>query len=273
MNRRIVFWILVSFILLACNLFAASSTPTAIPPVTATPIPTEVPTDTPASTPEPTATTEPSPTSAPPPPQIPIPEPDTIAYDFVSNVCDAQWANSISFITPCPSNLDEIEQGYITHSNLAFAESNTAIEIPSLIVVPQQGGSRTAIFGIYPEFEIWPGDQFRATLACQGDAACNVEYALEYYDTAGKYQTPNWVWDHQIGDGPQTIAVDLSSLAGQTVKLVLAVRDADKDPSTDYALWIAPHIYRSPDAQPPPAFADADADNTPGVISGVVDMS
>ena len=274
MNRRIVFLILVLFILLACNLFAATSTPTAIPPDTVTPISTEVPTDVPTSTPEPTATTEPSPTTAPPPAsQIPIPEADTIAYDFVANVCEAQWANSISNISPCPTNLDEIEQGYITNTHLAFAESNTAVEVPSLIVVPQQGGGGTAIFGIYPEFVIWPGDQFRATLACQGDAACNVEYSLEYFDAAGKYQTPNWVWDHQVGDGPQTVAIDLSSLAGQTVKLVLAVRDADKDPSTDYALWIAPHIYRSPDAQPPAALPDAGADNTPGVISGVVDMS
>ena len=271
MDKRIFFIILVPFILFACNLLATATpaaAPTALPVDTATPLPTEAPT----ATPDPTATIEPSPTTAQQAPQIPLPEPGTVAYDFVANVCDAQWANSISFITPCPSNLDEIEQGYITNTHLAFAESNTAIEIPSLIVVPQQGsGGGTAIFGIYPPFEIWPGDQFRATLACQGDAACNVTYSLEYFDVADEYQTPNWVWDHQVGDGPQTVAVDLSSLAGKTVKLVLAVRDADKDPSTDYALWIAPHIYRSPDAQP--AAEDAEQDNTPGVISGQVDMS
>ncbi|MBC8506982.1 MAG: hypothetical protein ISR58_08715 [Anaerolineales bacterium] len=277
MNRRIVLLPLVPFILLACNLLATAS-PTSIPTVmpddTATPIPTAEPTAVPTSTSEPTSTTAPSATASPPLPLIPLPEPGTVAYDFVANVCEAQWANSISYISPCPSNLDEIEQGYITNTHLAFAESNTAVEVPSLIVVPQQAaGGGTAIFGIYPPFEIWPGDQFRATLSCQGDAACDVEYSLEYFDAAGKYQTPNWVWDHQVGDGPQTIAVDLSSLAGQTVKLVLAVRDADKDPSSDYALWIAPHIYRSIDAQPPPASSDADADNTPGVISGVVDMS
>ncbi len=258
MYKRRFLLILLALLLLACNLLTTASTPTVPVPESTTPQPSESQTP----LPEPTETTAPPPTSSPPAPQIPLPEPGTVAYDFVGSVCDAEWANSMSKITPCPSNLDEIEQGYFTNTHLAFAESNTAIEVPSLIVVPQQGvGGGTAIFGIYPPFEIWPGDQFRATLACQGDAACNVEYSLEYFDAADEYQTPNWQWDHKAGDGPQSVAVDLSSLAGQTVKLVLAVRDADKDPSTDYALWITPYIYRAPDAQPLSLVARQSRDN------------
>ncbi|MBL7162186.1 MAG: hypothetical protein ISS57_06240 [Anaerolineales bacterium] len=267
MNKRIILLVLVTLFLLACNLMTTVSAPTELPAETETPQPTAAPT----STPEPTATTSPSPTTPLPVPGIPVPEPGTIAYDFVANVCEAQWANSVGYLPLCPGDLDNIAPGYVTNTEITFAESTTAIDAPALIVLPQQGGVNTAIFGIYPPFEIWPGDQFRTTLACQGDAACNVEYSLEYFDAADEYQTPNWQWDHKAGDGPQSVAVDLSSLAGQTVKLVLAVRDADKDPSTDYALWITPYIYRAPDAQPPSA-ASEEADNTPGVISGQVDM-
>ncbi len=194
-----------------------------------------------------------------------------MAYDFVEHVCDAEWANSGSYITPCPSNLDEIEQGYFTNTHLAFAESNTAIEVQSLIVVPQQGSGGTAIFGIYPLFEVWPGDQFRASLACQGFSACKVKYALEYYDAGGEYHTVSWEWPHEAGDGIVNIAVDLSALAGQSVRFVLAVRDNDGDPSDDFALWMAPHIYRAPGAQPPePAVEE---EQPPGVISGWVNMA
>ncbi len=274
------------FVLLACNLSTSSpETPTNVPPPSATPVPTQEETQmaSPSPTVEQVQPTQPSPTSTPiftetlPPPPAPAappvmtPEPGSVAYDFVARVCDAQWANGGSYITPCPSNLDEIEQGYFTNTHLAFAESNTAIEVSSLIVVPQQGSIGTAIFGIYPLFEVWPGDQFRTALACQGDAACNVKYALEYYDAAGEYHSGSWQWPHQAGDGIVNIAVDLSTLAGQSVRFVLAVRDADGNTADDFTLWMAPHIYRSPDAQPPdPA---VEQDQTPGVISGWVNMA
>lgn len=265
-------WLLfVTFILISCSLFTPAAIPTAMPTTTlppqATLTPQPVLSPTATFTPQSIATG--TATSMPPAPSILLPEPETVAYDFVANVCEAEWANSVSVLPSCPGDLDNIEPGYVTNTHLAFAESTTAIEVPALIVLPQQGATNTAIFGMYPAFEVWPGDQFRTTIACQGDSACDVQYALEYFDEADQYQAPKWKWEHKVGDGPINVVVDLSALAGQSVKFSLALRSPKGDPSDDYALWIAPHIYRATDAQPPPDLAD----QTPGVISGMVEMS
>lgn len=272
MNKRIELPVVMTLAVLACNFF----TPAALPEATPTSISTntQVPTTAPASTNTPVFTaTSPPPTSPPSQPAtqvaIPIPDPNTIAYDFAANVCQAEWANSIAYLPNCPGDLDNIEPGYVTNTGIVFAESTTGIETAALIVLPQQGGTNTAVFGMYPPFEVWPGDQFRATLACQGDAPCDVEFSLEYFDESDEYQVPNWDWAHKVGEGPQSVAVDLTSLAGQSVGFVLAVRDGEGGPANDWALWINPHIFRSPDAVPPPESAD----QTPGVISGMVEMS
>jgi hypothetical protein len=264
--QKLTLWTpFMAFGLLACGLFTPASSPTVVPTVTITQVVTEIPLAT--LTPVPTATEiPPSPT---PEITISIPDPKWSAYDFVDNICQAEWANSIGYLPTCPGDLDNIAPGYVTQTELVFAESTTGIEAPALIVLPQQGATNTAIFGMYPAFDVWSGDQFRATIACQGDSTCDVEFALEYFDAAEEYQVPGWKWKHQAGDGPIDIAVDLSSLAGQTVRFILALRSPQGDPADDHALWIAPHIYRSPEAQPP----SDQADQTPGVISGLVEMS
>jgi hypothetical protein len=75
---------------------------------------------------------------------------------------------------------------------------------------------------------------------------CDVEYSLEYYDAAGNYfdsSITGWVW-YETNDGEiHEIVADLSSLAGETVKLVLVVRD-NGDATDDTALWLHPQLWR-----------------------------
>jgi hypothetical protein len=96
----------------------------------------------------------------------------------------------------------------------------------------------------YPSFTVHAGDRFRATLRCQVNAPCDIEYALEYYDAVGKYHSPFMSWAYRAGDPPINVDTDLSMLAGQTVDFVLTLRAQNDTPQQDYSLWIAPHIYR-----------------------------
>ena len=60
--------------------------------------------ETPTEEPVPTAVDTPIPTAEPVSPPIiiyPPPSPGTVAYDFVEQICSAQWSSSISFFT-CP---------------------------------------------------------------------------------------------------------------------------------------------------------------------------
>jgi hypothetical protein len=77
------------------------------------------------------------------------------------------------------------------------------------------------------------------------------------------------------------IEEDLSPLAGQTVEFTLVVRD-QRNQGSDLAVWVAPYIWRDPSQTrstpiPTPTFRPSSptesTDSTPGVISGLVDMS
>ncbi len=120
---------------------------------------------------------------------------------------------------------------------------------PALLTHSSVDGSFRAIFGKFPAMTIQEGDEFRATLACLEEveaAYCNVEFSLEYYDANGKYHSSEetgWAWQQTNDSTTADIFVDLSRLAGQTVQLVLVVRD-NGDPDRDYALWLHPQLWR-----------------------------
>jgi len=235
----------------------------------------------------PGVTEVPLPTKTAPPIQTNIPptstpeafvalDPVKVALDFVAQSCNAVWSNN-AFYLPCPGHLDEMEQGYVESSDHGVAEGMISVSAPLISMLPGQGdGNGSGLFGRYPALLIYPGDRFRTILACQGDSPCNAEFALEYYDQEGTYVDTNWSWMHMEGDGLIEISADISSLAGQTIELMLVMREKDSA-DNNWFMLIQPHIERDPDAQPPPTVAPTSTpelvDQTPGVISGIVDMS
>jgi hypothetical protein len=204
-------------------------------------------------------------------------DPDYVALDFTEDICSAAWSTNASQL-PCPINLDEVEGAYVEMTGRTVVEGNVSVEAPTLIGLPGKGYPQgLGLFGKYPPFTVYPGDVFHATIACQGDADCDLGYALEYFDEQGNYQSLTYQWDYQRWQGPLKIEADLSALAGQTVEFLLVMRTQD-EPEDQWGVWIQPHIARDPDAQPLPTqeiipTATPDPTNkTPGVISGMVDM-
>ncbi len=209
------------FLLSACGPTTLSANPSlGQPSSTFTPIPT--------LTPSPTAVT------TPPPPL------GTIALDFVALMCNAQWMNGVQYLS-CPPTQASRPGGYPSMMDPASQglPANTSI----LLTVPAQNGA-SSIFGRYPSFTVRSGDRFRTTLRCVTAAPCNVEFALEYFDSLGKYHSNFASWHYIGGDPPIPVDFDLSSLAGQNVNFTLAVRPQDSSPQNDLALWVAPLIFR-----------------------------
>ncbi len=243
-------------------------------------IPSGTPTPLPTNTVEPTGLPAATATTAPPTPtaaalDVPPPKPGTVVLDFVSLVCSAQWSNNANYL-PCPGDLSELQGGYVAYSDHTVAEGMVSVEAPLLIAHPSEGYPEgLGLFGRYPAFTIFPGDAFHATLACQGDSPCDVEYALEYFDADGTYHASQWKWRHRAADGPTEVSADLSALAGQTVELMLVIREKNT-PQDSWVLWIQPYVARDPNAQPAPTAivvsTPTASDKTPGVISGMVDM-
>ena len=271
MRLRILIITFIVFLFSACSMPSSAGETELAPtntgqPATNTPSPTD-------SAPVPDPTTTPNKLIVNPP------APGTIALDFVALLCSAEWSNNAYYL-PCPAHLDETANGYIEVTDHTVLEGMTSVEAPMIIGLPGRGGETgvgIGLFGHYPSLLVYPGDTFKATIACQGDAECNLEFSLEYFDSQGKFQDTNWSWLHKVGDGPREISADLSALAGQTVDFTLVLR-AQEELAGQWAVWIQPHISRDPNAQLPPAVevvpttkADSD-DKTPGVISGLVAM-
>jgi hypothetical protein len=209
-----------------------TETPVLLPPITETPIllPPTIPV---------------LPSSTPDRLQIVFPKPGTVVLDFVENACNARWGNGGKYL-PCPGNRDDLTEGYIMADDHAMAEGMIPVAAPVLIGLPGMGNEHGAgLFGIYPPITIQAGDTFHAVVACQDQSACDVTFALTYIDANGKYQDVNWWWKHHSGDGPTPVQVDLSPLAGQTVKLILAVPIQNSEIPYHWVLWIYPYVARA----------------------------
>ncbi len=221
--------------------------------------------------------TEIPPTATPNLLQIDTPDPGWVALDFVAEVCSATWSTNATYL-PCPMDEAQDQGGYFEAVEQTVVEGNIPVEAPVLIGQPGQGYPvGIGLFAKYPPFTVYPGDTFQALIACQGDSDCDVDFYLEYYPP-GATRTVDWKWSHQAGAGPQEVSADLSSLAGQTIEFYLVLRPED-DAKDQWVAWIQPYIKRDPAAQPAPTQAvvptptvDPD-DQTPGVISGMVDMA
>jgi hypothetical protein len=234
--------------------------------------------------PPPTITSQPEPTQE----LFASPQAGYIAFDFVARMCDATWSNSGLYL-PCPGDSADDAEGYIMLLDEVMIDDGITVDLPSLLTVVPQDSDFGGIFGHYPALTIQAGDQFRTVLACmQSGEPCNVDYELQYFDISGNFRRLNfgstpWIFDPTLN--PDTaymiIEEDLSPLAGQTVEFTLVVRD-QRDQGSDLAVWVAPYIWRDPSQTrstpiPTPTFRPSSptesTDSTPGVISGLVDMS
>lgn len=206
-----------------------------------------------------------------------------IAYDFTAAVCNAQWSNNGEYL-PCPGNMAALESGAIIPLlEEVIIQGGIMVQQPALQTIPAQPESKFyAIFGKYEPFFVQQGDRFKSVLACLDEALkCDLTFSLEYFDAYGNPQVvPNasWVITYDPAGDYTYADVNLDFLAGQQVQFLLGARD-NGDPSEDFGVWIAPHIWRDPKVShqehitiitesPPETYSQ-----TPGVIAGWVDMS
>lgn len=191
------FLVFVAFIVSACSL-PGQSTPTPIPPTI------------PATATQPPATaTQIPPTATAAPTFTPTPIPGTIVLDFVAQLCNAQWMNGGQHLKVCPDPNSNHSGGYavVIDPTSESLPANTAV----IMATPATNGF-AALFLRYPAITVQKGDCFRAMLRCQSYAACDVDYALEYYDASNKYHSPFLTWKYKAGDPVITVDADLSQL-------------------------------------------------------------
>ncbi len=192
-----------------------------------------------SETPSPTFTELPSSTLEPTFEPSPAPE---VRYSFAANPCDAQWQSNTGILT-CPGKEGD-SNGFILMLDQAQLEDGTTASLPTLLTFPQNSADGY-ILGVYPEYEVQPGDHFQASVGCEKDAtACSVLFRLSYLDSAS---TPHDLWSvGEFYDGKYVkLDLDLAQLAGQKVKFILYV-SALGSSEQDRALWVDPRLVHFP---------------------------
>jgi hypothetical protein len=162
-------------------------------------------------------------------------------YDFVANVCSAQWSSGAGTLE-CPGTNNDIN-GFVLKQSTAKLEDGTTLVVPNLLTFPQNTFNGY-IRGVYPTFKVQNGDRFRAIVNCErGATSCGVLFRVDYQLADGIIRD-FWAFGEQYEGNTFTVDLDLSPLAGRDVRFVFTILSLG--PATgDRALWVEPRIVRT----------------------------
>lgn len=168
------------------------------------------------------------------------------AYDFVSNVCDAQWSNNNQNLS-CPGAEGD-SLGYVINVGTPKLEDGTQAAQTGIVTYPKDANNGF-IRGVYPPITIQDGDRFRSIIQCRyNSAGCNVIFSLDYQIGGGPVKNLGH-WNEAYEGLYYTLDIDLSSLKGQNVKFIFTA-SANGSANKDFAYWVGPRILRN--GNPPP---------------------
>jgi hypothetical protein len=164
------------------------------------------------------------------------------AYDFSIHYCDAVWTSKIldeNKELPCPGSPSS-SSGFVVLVADPHLEGRHENEL-ALWVHPNEERYGW-IKGVYPAYKVQNGDRFRAWVSCLADMnLCSIKFTLSYKDSSGDI--------HTLGDWTETydgklreIDLDLSALAGKSVKFVLRTEALTKNVTAAHGYWFVPRI-------------------------------
>jgi photosystem II stability/assembly factor-like uncharacterized protein len=163
-------------------------------------------------------------------------------YDFAANLCAAEWRSGAGILT-CPFT-DGDSRGFALPAPLRLEDGSMA---SSAILTRPQNKYDGYIQATFPTFTVQPGDRFQAVVGCEHNISCYVTFRLETLTTGGAPRI-FWKWTEKNEGKTYRVDLDLSPLAGQSLRFVLTTLAAG--PATnDRAVWAEPRIIR-PGLQP-----------------------
>ncbi len=175
-------------------------------------------------------------------------------YDFTANAASAVWSSGAGALA-FPGTDGNANGSAIKLDKPKF-EDGLDTYGAGLLFVPNNGANGY-IQGMYPAFKIQSGDHFKARIGCQdGATTCYAAYRLQYQIEGSTEIKTMWKeppFREKYEGMTYPVDIDLSSLAGQTVKLILSVSAYDNSASGDKALWANPRITHGGTADPLPA--------------------
>jgi hypothetical protein len=169
--------------------------------------------------------------------------PDTVVYDFTEKYCSARWQSIVAPNLDCPDETPDAANGYVIRLEDGELENGKDVEDPILVTRPDNGDLDGFISGTYPAFNVQSGDIFMATIGCApGASNCFLDFALQYQIGNGSIRTLK-TWREDYDGKVNEVVVDLSDLAGSSVKFILKVSNINTDQDNE-GYWFDPRIMR-----------------------------
>ena len=167
------------------------------------------------------------------------PPPQAVSLNLAQGFCSAVWQTNLGPLD-CPGNSD-FPAGFAVTLDQPRLETRNENEIALYTHPPLVENGW--ISGTYPPFVVQPADRFLADVGCLVDlTGCQVEFGLAYL-SAGSEPVILGQWQEIYDRHMTRLDVDLSSLAGQTIQLILIVR-SQGDSGQAGAFWLVPQIRR-----------------------------
>ncbi|RPJ19612.1 MAG: hypothetical protein EHM33_29985, partial [Chloroflexi bacterium] len=160
-------------------------------------------------------------------------------YNFWQNACSAQWRSG-SGPLPCPG-VEGDSKGFVIPLGYSHLEDGTMGPLPSLLMSPENKYNGY-IQGIFPTFTVQPGDHFVTGAGCEYGYSCYATFRLDYMTANGGIFN-FWSWREQNDKKNYTASIDLTPLAGRSVRFILTVL-ATGSATGDRVRWGGPTIVR-----------------------------
>jgi hypothetical protein len=182
-------------------------------------------------------------------PATPTPTPapaGSVTLDFLDKAPGAEWQNASKVLTwGDPANPQDGVVNYLY--NLTLSDG---IFYEKVLATYPQVVENGVIRGVFSPYFVQSGDYFKAKVGINpGCTAGQVKFQLGYILTGTPTPTPMAEpvvfreWTKTCDGNLLELDVDLSSLAGKTLRWVLSVH-ADGSPDQDQAIWVKPRIQR-----------------------------
>lgn len=167
-------------------------------------------------------------------------------YSFWMNACSAQWRTSSGSL-PCPGTEGD-SKGFVIASQSTQLEDGTQNSSLSLLMSPENKYNGY-IQGVFPAITVLPGDRFITMTGCENGYSCYATFRLDYISATGVVYN-FWSWREQKDGKNNYAVVDLTPLAGRSVRFILSVL-ATGYATGDRVRWIDPQIVRAVQEIPP----------------------
>ncbi len=176
--------------------------------------------------------------------QIKVPVQTGVVYDFLAKAGSAEWKSGTgtTFETAIPfNNADDDPNGTVKiKEGVTLENGSTSSKV--LLTYPKRVNNGF-MAGTYPAYVVQNGDHFRARIGFMlNGSACGagkVKFRLNVIQD-GNLSTLQ-TWDKTCSGDLIAVDVNLSSLKGKTVQLMLAVL-ASGAATDDWAIWSSPRI-------------------------------